>query len=238
MPFNYPNKIIKVNPPLTEQEFEKEHDSPYKVKKYHYSFRREEELTEENLKKTFVNLCTNAFFHNKEKTVRNENLNLDSMNTEEKELVMYNMKRELEELSELPNHKASMFTSIKISPTATQFSIWKRNLFVPLADQLEEQAKRKVGELEEAKLRTKEKDLVFRQVSEDMGLHDIDAQSRKTARHQAILKQHFAEEQGKLGKDTPEYEKVKAEFEERERNKVTDSIDKMPIKQKRKWRIW
>ena len=70
VPFYYQNKVVKMNPPLSEEEFEREHESPYKVKKYHYSFRREEELTEENLKKTFVNLCTNAFFHNKEKTVR------------------------------------------------------------------------------------------------------------------------------------------------------------------------
>jgi len=35
-------------------------------------------------------------------------------------------------------------------------------LFVPLADQLEEQAKRKLAEIEEAKLREQEKDLVFR----------------------------------------------------------------------------
>lgn len=134
VPFNYQAKVVKINPPLSEEEFEREHESPYKVKKYHYSFRRPEELTEENLKKTFVNLCTSAFFHNKEKTVRQENLDLDSMNTEERELVMYNMKRELEELSELPNHNDSLFTT----PTQTQFSIWKKNLFVPLADQLEE----------------------------------------------------------------------------------------------------
>jgi hypothetical protein len=111
VPFNYHAKVIKINPPLSEEEFEREHESPYKVKKYHYSFRRPEELTEDNLKKTFVNLCTTAFFHNKEKTVRKENLDLDSMNTEEKELVMYNMKRELEELSELPNHNESFFSS-------------------------------------------------------------------------------------------------------------------------------
>jgi hypothetical protein len=47
--------------------------------------------------------------------VRKENLDLDSMNTEERELVMYNMKRELEELSELPNHNDSLFTT----PTQT-----------------------------------------------------------------------------------------------------------------------
>jgi len=36
----------------------------------------------------------------------------------------------------------------------------------------------------------------------------------------------------------PEYEKVLGEFEEKDNQKVTDSIDKLPIKQKRKWRIW
>lgn len=117
VPFNYANKVVKMNPPLTEEEFEREHDSPYKVKKYHYGFRRPEELTEENLKKTFVNLCTNAFFHNKEKTVRQENLDLDSMNTEEKERVVYNMKRELEEMSELPTQNDSFFSQANNSPT-------------------------------------------------------------------------------------------------------------------------
>jgi hypothetical protein len=35
-----------VNPPLSEEEFEKEYNSPYKTKKYHYNFREEDELTE------------------------------------------------------------------------------------------------------------------------------------------------------------------------------------------------
>jgi hypothetical protein len=49
VPFNYWNKVIKVNRPLSEEEFEKEQDSPYKLKKYHFSFRRPEEITQENL---------------------------------------------------------------------------------------------------------------------------------------------------------------------------------------------
>ena len=134
VPFNYQNKVIRVNPPLSEEEFERELDSPYKVKKYHYSFRREAELTEENLIKTYVNLCTSAYFHNKEKTVREENLNLDSMNSEDKELMVYRMKRELEEMSELPLHNESLFSKINLNPTAQQFSIWRRNLFIPLTD--------------------------------------------------------------------------------------------------------
>lgn len=39
VPFNFRDKLIKINPPLSEDEFEKEHNSPYKVKKYHYNFR-------------------------------------------------------------------------------------------------------------------------------------------------------------------------------------------------------
>lgn len=93
VPFNYKNKMLKSNPPLSEEEFEKEFNSPYKVKKYHYNFRNEEELTEENLRKTFVNLCTTAFYHNKEKTIRQEHLNLDSLSTKEREEIVFKMKK-------------------------------------------------------------------------------------------------------------------------------------------------
>lgn len=72
------------------------------MKKFHYNFRPDEELSEENLRKTFINLCTTAFFHNKEKTIRNEHLNLDSMNSTEKEEVIFKMKKQLETMSELP----------------------------------------------------------------------------------------------------------------------------------------
>jgi hypothetical protein len=78
---------------LSEEEFEKEYNSPYKVKKYHYNFRFDDELSEEHLRKTFVNLCTSAFFQNKEKTIREEHLNLDSMNSKEKDEVIFKMKK-------------------------------------------------------------------------------------------------------------------------------------------------
>jgi hypothetical protein len=67
----------------------KEKESPYQTKKYHYNYRNPQELTEENLKRTFVNMCTNAFIQNKDKTVRPENLNLDTMNSKEKEQAMF-----------------------------------------------------------------------------------------------------------------------------------------------------
>ena len=63
------------------------------MKKYHYNFRDESELSEDALRKTFVNLCTSAFFHNKEKTIREEHLNLDSMETKEREEVVFRMRK-------------------------------------------------------------------------------------------------------------------------------------------------
>ena len=93
MPFNYKATVVRVNPPLSEEEFEREYNSPYKVKKFHYNFRQEDELNEENLQKTFVNLCTKAFFHNKEKTIRDEHLNLDSLSTKEREEVVFRMRK-------------------------------------------------------------------------------------------------------------------------------------------------
>jgi len=75
-------------------------------------------------------------------------------------------------------------------------------------------------------------------MQDDTGLHDLDSQQKKTERHQAILRQHFAEQLEKEGKEAPDHEKVKADFEEREAKRVTDSIDSMPMKQKRKWRVW
>ena len=53
--------IISANHALSEEEFLKEKASPYKTKKYHYNYRHAVELSEENLRKTFVNMCTNAF---------------------------------------------------------------------------------------------------------------------------------------------------------------------------------
>ena len=49
-----------------------------------------------------MNLCTTAFYHNKEKTIREEHLNLDSLASKEREEVLFRMKKQLESLSELP----------------------------------------------------------------------------------------------------------------------------------------
>ena len=86
-------------------------------------------------------------------------------------------------------------------------------------------------------MKESEQDMVFKQFEEG-GLDDIDSQFDKKKRKQAVLKQYFAEEMQKEGKDTPEYERVQAEYAERQEREVTDSIDGLPVKQKRKWRIW
>ena len=93
VPFNFREKLIKHNPPLNEDEFERELESPYKIKKFHYNYRHDFELSEENLQKTYVNMCTTAFFHNKDKTVRDDKLDFDSMHSEEKEEVMFKLKK-------------------------------------------------------------------------------------------------------------------------------------------------
>ena len=112
VPFNYREKLVKVNPPISPEEFEKELNSLYKVKKFHYNFRQDDELSEEHLQKTFINLCTSAFFHNKEKTIRPEHLDLDNLSTKEKDEVVFKMKKQLENLSELPINKDSFFSNI------------------------------------------------------------------------------------------------------------------------------
>lgn len=136
IPFNSREQFTRIaaNRPLSVEEFEKEMQSPYKTKKYHYNYRNADELTEENLQRTFINVCTSAFIQNKDKTVREENLNFDGMNSKQREEAMFKMKLELEKLSELPDDNDSFFSEIKSSPMKSQFKMWKKNLFIPLTD--------------------------------------------------------------------------------------------------------
>lgn len=191
IPFNAREQFTRIsaNVPLSIEEFEKEMGSPYRTKKYHYNYRNAEELTEENLKLTFMNMCTTAFIQNKEKTVRQENLNLDGMNSKEREEAMYKLKLELEKYAQLPDDNESFFESLKGgNALKTQFSIWKKNLFIPLTDQLKEQAERKVKERDEKKYIESNKDQAFFQAPGDSDpLYDIEAQRKRNDRHQAIL---------------------------------------------------
>ena len=60
-----------------------------------------------------------AFFHNKEKTVREDNLNLDSMSSTERDRVLYNIKMELKKFSDQPNLDSKYFSLSNLSPTGT-----------------------------------------------------------------------------------------------------------------------
>ena len=90
-------------------------------------------------------MATRAFFERKDKTVREENLNFDNMSSQERDEVMYKMNRELEDLSMTPDGKQSFFSDLtRDNQLQTQFKLWKQNLAMPLTDQHEERAKRKL----------------------------------------------------------------------------------------------
>lgn len=87
-------------------------DSPYKTKKYHYNYRHPEELSEENLQRTFINMTTTAMIQNKDKTVRADMLDVDNMNSKEREEAMVKMKIKLEKMAQTPDENDSFFVSI------------------------------------------------------------------------------------------------------------------------------
>ena len=90
-----------------------------------------------------------AHFDNQDKTVREENLNIDAMNSKERDEMRFKMKKELEEVGSLAETKDEYFVSLSNpNPVHTQFKLWRKNLFIPLTDQLEEHAKRKLEEVE------------------------------------------------------------------------------------------
>jgi len=179
IPFNCRESFTRVaaNRPLSPEEFEKEQDSPYKIKKYHYNYKHLEELSESNLRLTFVNMATKAFFERKDKTVREENLNLDNMSSREREEVVYRMKRELEELSLTPDAKDSFFSQMASdTQLQSQFKLWKQNLSVPMTDQLKERAERKMQKMEEQRFEKENEDQAFfRKKSDGDDLYDLDA---------------------------------------------------------------
>ena len=100
------------------------------------------------------------------------------------------MNRELEDLSMTPDGKQSFFSDLtRDNQLQTQFKLWKQNLSMPLTDQLEERAKRKLQEQENQKIAEANKDQAFfRQPDDQDSLYDIEAQKKKNERHQAILR--------------------------------------------------
>lgn len=64
-----------------------------------------------------------------------ENLNLDTMNSKEREEQVYRMKVELDRIAQLADDDDSFFSNVKAaSPLRTQYQLWRKNLFIPLTD--------------------------------------------------------------------------------------------------------
>ena len=74
---------------------------------------------------------------------------------------------------------------------------------------------------------------------ENIDFYKLDEMEERTERHQQILQQFIAEERKKKG--LPDYqegvESVKP-IHEGKKPLMQDSVDHMPIKRRKKWRIW
>lgn len=57
-------------------------------------------------------MAVSEFYSRTEKTVREENLNFDSMSSREREEMMYRMNTELELISQTPDANENFFTQI------------------------------------------------------------------------------------------------------------------------------
>lgn len=57
-------------------------------------------------------MSTAAYFESKDKTVKVENLNLDSRTSKEREMIMHKLKVELEKIGTIPDEDSSFFTAL------------------------------------------------------------------------------------------------------------------------------
>jgi hypothetical protein len=121
-------------------------NSTYKVKKYQYNYRWADELSDEYLKKTFINMVTHDKLYTKnDKSVRSEDLNFDALEGEDKKEMVFRLKQKLDEYGSLPTDNPDIFLDVnkKTSAIASQFEIWQKNMILPLSEQISEQYARK-----------------------------------------------------------------------------------------------
>lgn len=147
IPVNYKDRVLKYNIPLSEYEFKREMNSNFKTKKYNYNYRWPEELTEENLKKTFANMITHdKLYGDNERSVRKEHIDFDALQGEDKKEMIFRIKQKLDEYGELPTDKDEFYTDPNAKPSIiqSQFEMWRKSMFIPLSEQLDEQYARKV----------------------------------------------------------------------------------------------
>ena len=143
------------------------------------------------------------------------------------------MKRNLEEMAELPIENESFFSVIQEKNKMYQtYKVWRMNMTIPLQDHIEEHAQRKLDQIEKQKYAEENKDQAFfRQPGTEDELYDIEGQRKRTERQQAILRQKIAEQEGR------EYEEVKPDYGSKD-DPYKDSVDNLPVRRREKWRIW
>lgn len=237
IPVNFKDKVMKYNIPLSEYEFKREMNSSYKVKKYHYNYRWPEELTEENLKKTFINMVAHdKLYTGHEKSVRKENLDFDALDREAKKEMIFRLKQKLDEYGELPTDKQEFFVdkNRKQSALMAQFDLWRRNLILPLSEQLDEQyARKKKREETEAAMKGDENNIFDQDAYTPESFADFDKYKKaimEARRNQEMLKNTLTTEQ------IEKQDRLKRRMEELDKYAKGESVDMRLIKKKSKFR--
>ena len=102
---------------------------------------------------------------------------------------------------------------------------------IPLQDQIEEHAKRKMQQVEDDKIADANKDQAFfRKPGTEDELYDIEAHRKRTERQQEVLRQKIAEQEG-ISID-------EVQLDDGKDDPYKDSVDNLPMKRREKWRIW
>ena len=142
VPVNYKDYILKHSPPLSREEFEREEEGPHTVKKFHYNYNHPSEMSEENLKKTFINLVTKNHFEKQDKTVREEDINFDFYNAKEKDEMMFRLKRQIDDYRKMPHE--TLKDAYNSASVSAQYNVWKNQMFTTSGSTNEEIVRRRL----------------------------------------------------------------------------------------------
>lgn len=229
IPINYEDRVIKYNVPLSEYEFKREMNTSYKIKKYHYNYRWADELSDEYLKKTFINMVTHDKLYTKnDKSVKTEDLNFDALQGEDKKEMVFRLKQKLDEYGSLPTDNPEILVdeNKRTSAIASQFEIWQKNMILPLSEQLSEQHERKKIRDEVAAKQKGDSSSVFNESAYDPN-EFLDLDRYKKIR-KAALKDTFTTEQ------LQKQETLQRRFEELEKYEKGESADMNILKRKKR----
>lgn len=215
--------------PLSEYEFKREMNTSYKIKKYHYNYRWADELSDEYLKKTFINMVTHDKLYTKnDKSVKSEDLNFDALQGEDKKEMVFRLKQKLDEYGSLPTDNPEILAdeNKRTSAIASQFEIWQKNMILPLSEQLSEQHQRKKIRDEVAEKQKGDSSSVFNESAYDPN-EFLDLDRYKKIR-KAALKDTFTTEQ------LQKQETLQRRSEELDKYEKGESVDIKILKRKKR----